>query len=473
MARPSASIALDADRRLAVPIGAVRVELERCLRLEGFTIAGTQATQLEATRGNALGALGHERLPMRAVVRFSPDDAGCRLALHLEERALGATRFLGAHGAYQTAFVSLLATLDAGLTRVDPKVELPAPLINSPQAPVQALEQVGGGVSRAGHKVFNRANRFLEGRGKSVPVAWKGLEVVVLASSKGHAEVDLESIRAMLVVANLVSERPGALPPKLTRELDAFAVRLEGSLEAAGGAERAYLAVTDDELPVVKFLAIQAAIRQQLPLRTLHVCTTCKLEKVTNPDYERLQARNRRLRSLTGGLGATVSKSGVSPFVVVGQLMKIKKLDPDYVCTRCQSLDADTSVVTFCPDCGERRQEPVLRTCPKCNHDFRKGILDDFWHPDPEPVLHAATAGLLPAWQPSPIAGLPAIPVPPALAAAHEAAADHDPAANHDPGLQPPAWHPDPSGRWRLRWWDGTRWSEHVASDDTQGVDPL
>jgi hypothetical protein len=32
-------------------------------------------------------------------------------------------------------------------------------------------------------------------------------------------------------------------------------------------------------------------------------------------------------------------------------------------------------------------------------------------------------------------------------------------------------WHPDPYGRHRQRWWDGTRWTEHVF-DDVAGTDP-
>jgi hypothetical protein len=482
MSRSSASISLDAQRSVAAPIGAVRAELERCLRVAGFSITGEQATSLAATRGSALGALQHDRLPMRAVVRFSPDDSGCRVAVRLEERTVGPTRFLGVHGAYQSAFAELLASLDAALARVDPAVVLVASTLNSAEAPVAAMEQVGGAASRAGRQVLSRANRFLEGRGKSVPVAWRGVEEVVLTSSEGHAVVELEVVRAMLVVANLVSEHPGSLPPKLTREVDGFSARLEQSLESAGGADRAYFAVADPELPVVKFLATQANIRQRLPLRTLHVCTTCRLEKITNPDYERLQARNRRLRNITGGLGATVSKSGVSPFVVVGQLMKLKKLDPDYVCTRCQSLDADTMVVTFCPNCGERRSEAVLRTCQKCSHDFRKAVTGEFWHEGPPPLAAPAlpaapvfplapapslapppvpTAIPAPAEIPALVRGMSPIPSPPALAGTAQAKA------------QPPAWHPDPSGRWPLRWWDGAGWTEHVANDGSQGVDPI
>jgi Protein of unknown function (DUF2510) len=31
------------------------------------------------------------------------------------------------------------------------------------------------------------------------------------------------------------------------------------------------------------------------------------------------------------------------------------------------------------------------------------------------------------------------------------------------PPLSPPAWHPDPSGRFHYRWWDGSQWTSHVA----------
>jgi len=33
-------------------------------------------------------------------------------------------------------------------------------------------------------------------------------------------------------------------------------------------------------------------------------------------------------------------------------------------------------------------------------------------------------------------------------------------------------WHPDPSGRWQVRWWDGAAWTDHVASSGRQGRDP-
>jgi hypothetical protein len=41
------------------------------------------------------------------------------------------------------------------------------------------------------------------------------------------------------------------------------------------------------------------------------------------------------------------------------------------------------------------------------------------------------------------------------------------------PSLPPAAWQPDPTGRHQLRYWDGSQWTEHVADNGTQAVDPL
>jgi hypothetical protein len=51
--------------------------------------------------------------------------------------------------------------------------------------------------------------------------------------------------------------------------------------------------------------------------------------------------------------------------------------------------------------------------------------------------------------------GVPAPPAPPA------------------PGIpvSPPAWQPDPSGRFHYRWWDGIQWTSQVATDGHHMVD--
>ncbi len=38
---------------------------------------------------------------------------------------------------------------------------------------------------------------------------------------------------------------------------------------------------------------------------------------------------------------------------------------------------------------------------------------------------------------------------------------------------KPAAWHPDPTGRHQLRYWDGNAWTEHVSDQGRQSVDPV
>ncbi len=37
--------------------------------------------------------------------------------------------------------------------------------------------------------------------------------------------------------------------------------------------------------------------------------------------------------------------------------------------------------------------------------------------------------------------------------------------------LSPPAWHPDPSGRFHYRWWDGREWTSQVSTDGHHLID--
>ena len=66
----------------------------------------------------------------------------------------------------------------------------------------------------------------------------------------------------------------------------------------------------------------------------------------------------------------------------------------------------------------------------------------------------------------------PAVPepavVPPAPDEAGRAAADETAAGV---AVSPPAWHPDPSGRFHYRWWDGSEWTSQVSIDGHHLVD--
>lgn len=77
--------------------------------------------------------------------------------------------------------------------------------------------------------------------------------------------------------------------------------------------------------------------------------------------------------------------------------------------------------------------------------------------------------------QPSP--GPPTPPstaIPPALQPPFDQD-PHEPASR--PGVEeqwphsPPAWHPDPSGRFHFRWWDGYQWTSQVSTDGQHLID--
>jgi hypothetical protein len=52
-----------------------------------------------------------------------------------------------------------------------------------------------------------------------------------------------------------------------------------------------------------------------------------------------------------------------------------------------------------------------------------------------------------------------------AVATAAPAAAEPEPAV-------PAGWYADPSGRYELRYWDGSAWTEHVSRAGQQFTDP-
>lgn len=58
-------------------------------------------------------------------------------------------------------------------------------------------------------------------------------------------------------------------------------------------------------------------------------------------------------------------------------------------------------------------------------------------------------------------------PPPPAIGSAVA-----DDSLTPPPPGTPAGWVPDPSGRYEMRYWDGSSWTEHVATGATQGVDP-
>lgn len=390
------AIVSDFRRHLQSAPGMVRAEVLQALSDLGYTVSVNQLTRIEATRGSKLGAamLLPKKMPVRIKVDVEILESGCDLIVHVED-ALDSPvgRSYGVNGVYQKVFSEIQERVDAGLSRLEPAAaaaQFAPPVFASTTPTLQLVERANEAVGRGEERAVAAVNTVLAGgSGPGSSSAWKGLEQVWFESGDRVAVLSLAEAETHLAITLIVDGQPGALPDKLVTDLDRFAARVERAMSAAApGVVR--IPVSDEERPILEFMHSQVRIRDGLPVRTLHRCRDCRFEKITNPDFERLMERNRKLRSLASAAGATISSGGIRPFVVVGALFRLKSLDPSYTCPRCQAMQADEALATFCPACGDLRKEAVLRSCPKCHHDFLGSLTPEdppFWA-----ALHAMSA---------------------------------------------------------------------------------
>lgn len=374
------SITLDADRRVAADVGRVRTAAVDVLRRLGFRVTSEMATVVEAQRGSAVRSamLMPDQVPVGAQLRFGSEPGGSSLAVHLADRSVSAV-VLGVQGPYQAAFQALLFELDQALTGLDPQAA--AAGFAEPRwwvrgRNVEALERgyavgqrlVGG----AGARISER----LSGGPRSVgPSGWSGYDRLVFSSSAGTVSMDMATARALLAIPVMIGSRPGSLPPPLAARVEQLAGMVEGMLNV-GGRGALLVQVPEEQRQTFEFLHQQLGIRSQLPVRTLCVCRDCRHPKVVNLDLQRLREKNRNLKMLASVVGMS-GHGEPNAFTVFGTVFRQAKLDPDYICGRCESTEADEQPVTFCPECGDLRKEPVLLACSKCKHDFRglvKGV---------------------------------------------------------------------------------------------------
>ena len=97
-------------------------------------------------------------------------------------------------------------------------------------------------------------------------------------------------------------------------------------------------------------------------------------------------------------------------------------------------------------------------------------------------VRRAAIAGSITSTAAS-VAPTPATPTPTAVstpsptpvsqpAATIATSAASNTASSVGDATAPAAWYPDPSGRYELRYWNGSAWTEHVSRNGQQFTDP-
>ncbi len=439
-------------RTVAAPVATVRTALGKALREQHFELTAERLTSLEGKRGSQLaaGALQPKKSPVGIKIELAGEPATTTVSVSLFDRwrAPGGKAW-GQNRTYADLFTEIASGVDGALRTVDPNVVLTPPTFNSTAATVGLLERTNVASGNAGQKAVQRVDQWLGG---SAPAKPTGPQVVI-AAPDAEAILDAERVQGMLTVALLISRVAGSMPPALAADVERVVGEVERFLDTAAPGLVPVITIAETDKPVITFLNDQARIRESLPLRTLQTCTTCRQERVLNPDYQRLLERNRKIRGISGFLGASVSRSGVSPFILVGRILPLVKMDPDFVCQRCQGLDADERLVVFCPNCGQRRDEPALRKCQRCEHDFRTALEPEtLWQP-------VGTAAEL--FAPPPPAPLPPDASQPAPALAP---------ATASPAF-PPGYYADPDGRCEARWWDGYQWTAQVIINGQPGVD--
>ena len=466
-----AGLGIEVSRTVRVPAAQVRAALTRALRDAGFQIVSEHVTLVQGRRGSQLaGAVLRDKLPVQVELGLEPQEAGCRVAVRITDRwRTPVGRVHGLAGLYGQVFSAVLAVVDAALARLDPALaSAPPEDLPGPAGAGGLLERANSSLARAAASVVGAADRTLQGARPSAPAAWHDVRAVRLDLPDGALLLGRDEVEAVLGVAAILAARPGPVPPRLVQHVERLAAAIEPVMST--GRPVPSVALTAADRPAVDFLRQQAALREALPTRRLLVCRDCRFEKIVNDDYQRLEERNRKLGSIVGGLGATIRPGSISPFVMVGQLMRAKKLAPDFVCPRCQGMNADPVPVTFCPSCGVRHTESALRACA-CGFDFRAEAARRLAErppvaeePAPAPALPAPAPARPPVPSALPLQVAPPMPSAPPLPVAPPLPPSAPPLpAPAAPGPAP-GWYRDPDGRGGWRWWDGRAWAGGATS---------
>jgi hypothetical protein len=334
-------------------------------------------------------SFGAAKLPLGVVAKLASEEDGCQVAIRIEDRWTSPTgKVWGMNSQFEKAFRDLQTRLDLALSTLDPQAAstFAAPRFSTPTANITVLEKGNAGIVQGAGAVVEVASDRIAGDAPGAPPKpFRGVTAVVLDTAGGAVFLPIERAYGLIAAAALVADAPAGMPDEMVRQVEQLAARLENALHGAEGEVRLPLAAGDQ--PVADFLLQQAQMREDLQLRTRMTCRDCRHEPIVTPDDQRLMERTRKIGALRGGVGATIGRGGISPFVLVGQLMRFKGMDPDFVCPRCQGMEAHQGVTTFCPGCGARHDEGPLRSC-RCGHDFRRGITPLF-----RPAQVSAPAG--------------------------------------------------------------------------------
>ena len=421
------------ERSVGAPIGNVNRVVQDALRGAGFEIRSQSLTVIEAYRGSKiamamLGGFALKKIPIVASVQLERAERGCYLAVRLaDDWSVLYGQASAAAKRYREMFADVQQSVDAALWRLTPAVRADSAHEWSRKRSSVFMARLAEGMEKAGDHAAREGRAVLTDGWRKAKRPWDGVEQVRFESGAGAALLTILDVQAMLDAGTLIATRDGSLPPSLLDEVERLQARVEQALYGRSGV--ATVPLRDAEVPALQFLRQQASLRNRLAVRTLQECADCRVRRLINPDYQKILARNRVLKSIGGGVGAAISKGSITPFVLFGRVMSFAKLDPDFVCRNCQGMSADELIVALCGGCGAMQPQAVLKTCLECKHDFRKSLPQERLWSDREDGLTR----------------------PPLGTAAR--------------------WLPDPAGRHDLRYWNGHDWTVHVADDGQATTD--
>lgn len=146
------------------------------------------------------------------------------------------------------------------------------------------------------------------------------------------------------------------------QKADAAFFRRQSAVEAWAQARPdtwlATLDLTPEEAALYNLCAKHEELREGLERRLLRTCRSCRFQRMYNPEYERLQARNKMIDGLL--------------YLPSNALMALRRFqrDPKFICSRCQGLDSLDREVVLCPQCGATVMDVLLSQCSQCGYDF-------------------------------------------------------------------------------------------------------
>ena len=102
----------------------------------------------------------------------------------------------------------------------------------------------------------------------------------------------------------------------------------------------------------------EADKKQGLEERVLRTCSSCRFQRIINPDYESLLQRKR-----FADMAINWKRS-------ILRVVSRANADPSFVCMRCQGLEYNDRTIVLCPQCGTPQNQLLLVHCTQCGWDF-------------------------------------------------------------------------------------------------------